>query len=457
MSEPRDDVTAADDTGRPPSTRREFLARSAAAAAVAGGLAGMRPDELIADDGMPVPVAGSRRLPRDNEPVRIGVIGTGGMGHEHCRAFLRLTTEGRTDVRITALADVCTPRLEKTRAEVQQVYANGGGSAGPVAVYTDYRQLLADPAIHGVLIAAPEHWHGRMAEHAIAAGKDVYVEKPMTLRLGEALRLRRVVQANPDTVFVVGTQYVMEPAYAEAARLIREGAIGKAVSSQTSYCRNSKEGEWLYYAIDPAWEPGVNLDWNAWCGPLGRQAWNPEVYARWRRYRTFSTGIIGDLLVHRMTPLIMALGAGWPTRVTASGGNYIDKAMENHDQININIEFETEHTMVVAGSTCNEVGLETIIRGNRANLYVNNRRLTMRPERIYAEEVQEHSYEGPSLGGSQDLLRMHWIDCIRSRQPSVSGIELATQVMVAVDLAARSAWERKAFEFDPRRMRARSV
>ncbi|CAN5882615.1 hypothetical protein BH23GEM9_BH23GEM9_26480 [soil metagenome] len=379
--------------GNDGSTRREFLARSAAAAATAGGIGLLNTaDAYAAADDVPVPVALRRPPLRDSEPVRIGVIGTGGMGTEHCRAFLRLAGNGRADVQIAALADICTPRLEKTRAEVQEAYVNGGSGAHSVAVYTDYRQLLADPTIHGVLIAAPEHWHALMAEHAIAAGKDVYIEKPVTLRLDEALRLRRVVSANPDARVVVGTQYVMEAAYAEAYRLIAEGTIGKPVSSQTSYCRNSKDGEWLYYAIDPEWQPGVNLDWNAWCGPLGRQPWDPEVYARWRRYRRYSTGIIGDLLVHRITPLIMALNVGWPTRVTAAGGHYLDKAMENHDQININIEFEGEHTMIVAGSTCNEVGLETIIRGNRANLYLSGRRLTMRPERIYAEEIEEHSY-----------------------------------------------------------------
>jgi predicted dehydrogenase len=440
------------------ATRREFIARSAAAAAAAAGLSALGAgDAFAAVDDAPLPIALRRAPLRDSDPVRIGVIGTGGMGTEHCRAFLRLVRDGRTDVQIVALADVCTPRLAKTWAEVQAANVDGGSSSEAVQGYTDYRQLLADPSIHGVLIAAPEHWHGRMAEHAIAAGKDVYVEKPVTLRLDEALRLRRVVHANPDVRLMVGTQYVMEPAYAEASRLVREGAIGKAVSSQTSYCRNSKDGEWLYYAIDPEWEPGVNLDWNAWCGPLGRQPWDPEVYARWRRYRRYSTGIIGDLLVHRMTPLMMALGAGWPTRVVASGGHYVDKAMENHDQININIEFEGEHTMIVAGSTCNEVGLETIIRGNRANLYINNRRLTLRPERLYAEEIEQHTFEGENRGGSQDLLRMHWIDCIRTRAETASGIELATQVMVAVDLATRSAWERKAFSFDPARMRARAV
>jgi predicted dehydrogenase len=314
--------------------------------------------------------------------------------------------------------------------------------------------MLADPALHGVLIASPEHWHAPMAEDAIARGKDVYIEKPMTLRLADAIRLRDVVRSNPDAIAVVGTQFTMIPSYIEAQRLIAADAIGKAVTSQTSYCRNSRDGEWLYYEIDPDWEPGVNLDWRGWCGPLGERPWDPDVYARWRRYRDFSTGIIGDLLVHRIAPLVMALGVGWPVRVVASGGHYVDKAMENHDQVNISIDFEGEHTMIVAGSTANELGLETVIRGHKANLFVGGRNTVLRPERIYAEEVEECTIEGPSQGDPQDELRSHWIDCIRTRQKPVSDVELGMKVMVIVDLATRSMWEGGAFGFDPRTLKA---
>src|SRR5690606_21675681 len=191
--------------------------------------------------------------------------------------------------------------------------------------------------------------------------------------------------------------------------------------------------------------------------PLGEAPWDPEVYARWRRYRRYSTGIIGDLLVHRITPLIMALDVGWPTRVVASGGHYVDKVMENHDQVNMNIEFEAGHTMVVAGSTANEVGLETMIRGHRANHYIDGRRLTMRPERLFAEEVEAYTYEGADRGDSQDQLRLHWLAGMRSRERPVSDIELGTRVMVAVYLATRSLWEGKAYAFDPATMSARAL
>ncbi|MDX2060399.1 MAG: Gfo/Idh/MocA family oxidoreductase [Gemmatimonadales bacterium] len=430
--------------------RRQFL-RTTAAGSI-GSLA-LTNQAIAAVRRQPMPAVPAPAGPRGAEPVRIGVIGTGGMGTGHVESLLAIGKDGRANVQVAALADVCRPRLEAARAKV--VAAQGEGTVE--VHYPDYGALLARPDIHGVLIASPEHWHARMVEDAVAAGKAVYVEKPMTLRMPEALRLHELTQANPQALVVVGTQFVVSPGYRKARELVAAGSIGKPVWSQTSYCRNSKEGEWLYYAIDPAWEPGVNLDWKLWCGPLGDAPWNAEVYARWRRYRKYSTGIIGDLLVHRITPIIMALDLGWPTRVVASGGHYVDTAMENHDQVNLNIEFEGNHTLVVAGSTVNEVGLETVIRGHKGNLYLTGRTVTLRPERLYADEVDEQTITGDDQGDDQDRLRIQWIEAIRSKAPSPSPVELGAKVMVAVDLATRSLWEGSAFGFDPKTMRARKL
>jgi len=438
------------DAGVTAPSRREFLARSAAIAASAGALSAMDAGEVLADSA-PVP----RALPpvpiSPFEPVRMAVIGTGGMGTEHCNAFLRFVEAGREDVLITAVCDVCDSRLERARARIAEKQ-----SPAPTTTRR-YRDVLNDPTIHGVLIATPEHWHAKIAEDAILAGKAVYIEKPMTLRLKDALRLQKIVQSNPEARLQVGTQFVMIPSYIEARRIIAEGTIGKPVSSQTSYCRNSKDGEWLYYEIDPEWQPGVNLDWREWCGPLGRQDWDPAVYARWRRYRKYSTGILGDLLVHRMAPLLMALDVGWPIRVTASGGHYVDKAMENHDQVNLTIEFEGEHTMIVAGSTANELGIETVIRGHKANLFVGGRDTVMRPERLYVEELEETTIEGPDYGDPQDLLRLDWLGVIRTRRMPASPVDLGAKVMVIVDLATRSLWEGGAFAYDPRKQKVKKL
>jgi len=431
-------------------TRREFL-RDTATVATAAALASAALD-AEGTDGDSVEQAASAAPLGRNDPVRIGIIGTGGMGSAHASAFARLARGGRP-VRIEALCDVCDPRVASAKATVDRLQTSD------VATYRSHKDLLARKDLHGVLIAAPEHWHGRLAEDAILAGKDVYVEKPMTLNLKDAQRLAKVVEKNPQAVACVGTQYVMTPSYVAAERLIAEGAIGKPVWSQTSYCRNSKAGEWTYYKIDPAWVPGKTIDWRTWCQPLGKAPWNPDVYARWRRYRKYSTGIIGDLLVHHMTPVIKALNVGWPVRVVATGGHYVDTAMQNHDQVNLTIQFEREHTMVVAGSTCNELGVERVIRGHKGNLYVGGRTATLRPERIWAEEVEEREIPAPDgpVIDDQQALRLHWLDCIRSREKPRSDVELGLKVMAVVEMATRSLWEGGAFAYDPARRRVSKI
>ena len=277
----------------------------------------------------------------------------------------------------------------------------------------------------------------------------------MTLSIEDALWIVRTLEANPHMRMQVGTQYMMLEKYQAAKRLIAEGKIGHPTLSQTSYCRNSPNGEWLY-GINQDVKPGETLDWEAWCGPKGVAEWDTEVYHRWRRYKDWSTGIIGDLLVHMMTPMMFSLDRGWPTRVTASGGHYIDKEMENHDQVFLTVEFEKEHTMVVAGSTCNENGLETLIRGHEANLFLGSNNCILRPERIFAEDIDEETINCGQVN-AQPALRLNWIECMRTRAMNVSPVTLAAQVMVVVDLATRSMWNGSAWSFDPATLTAKKA
>jgi hypothetical protein len=147
-------------------------------------------------------------------------------------------------------------------------------------------------------------------------------------------------------------------------------------------------------------------------------------------------------------------------RVVATGGHYVDKKMENHDQVNITVEFEREHTMVVAGSTCNQLGMERVIRGHKANLYVGAPEAVLKPEPIYAEEIQERQIQPPPDAAQfpdHDKLRLHWLSAIRNREKSASDIELGTKVMVIVDLATRSIWDGNAYSYDPERQRVKKI
>lgn len=429
MSSSRDAVPSS-------TSRRDFL-RNTTAGLAAVSLAGCAADAAgVTEPAVvraPVPIKG-------DEPLRIAVVGVGNMGGGHVEAFMSFAKKNKEKVQVTAIADVAKPHLDGwvDRASKTQGFAVRG--------YRDYRELLKKEDVHGVVVATPEHWHAQNVIDCLGAGKDVYVEKPMTLKMEDAFRISDAV-AKSDRLVQVGTQYMMLPRYREARKLVESGVLGHITLLQTSYCRNSKNGEWLY-EIDPKIVPGEMLDWDAWCGPNGTAPFDHEVYHRWRRYRRWSTGIIGDLLVHQMTPLVWAAKMGWPVRVTASGGRYCDLKMENQDQVMLTVEFEGGHTMIVMGSVCNETGLEVMIRGHQANIYLGGNNCVLRPERVFSDDVEEKTIQCAGMN-EQDELRLDWLRCIRTRQPNQSQVELGAKIMVIVDLATRSIWGGGAWTFDP--------
>lgn len=438
------------------ASRRQFLTT---AGTLAGGALAIGALSSLANakgrfegDQQVVGKAKPRIVPEDGKPIRIGVIGLGGpngcaMGLGHCLSIIALAKKNEVNAQIVAICDLNKLHLDYGKKEIDE--AQGGS----VETHDNYRDLLARNDIHGVVIATPEHWHAQMGIDAILAGKDVYLEKPMTLHLEDAVRLYKVQQANPELIVQIGPQMTNLPKYHEAKKLIKSGAIGTPMFSQTSYCRNSKSGEW-HYKVNPEWKPGVNLNWEEWCGPLGKMEWDPKVYYQWRRYRKTSTGVLGDLLVHVMTPMMMTLDQGWPTRVTGIGSHLCDKTMENHDLVNLSVEFETGHQMIACGGTGNDTGLETMIRGHEANLFLNSAHCVMRPERIYSEEIDEKTIQCEDIGNDQDRHRVKWINAIRSREQPWSSVELGLKVMVVVDLATRSMWDGGAYRFDPKTMTA---
>ena len=434
------------------SSRRTFLTRAAALAGAAA-LGESCVSQGSGAKAAPIPRSAPRAPLASGAAIQIGVIGTGGMGNGHLDGMLNDRKNGTANIDIVAVCDVNSIRLDSSRKKCAE-----GQPGVKVEAYASYLDVLAREDIHAVLIASPEHWHARMAEDAIAAGKDVYLEKPMTLHLEDALRLREVVQAN-DCILQVGTQYMMIPKYAEARQLILAGAIGTPTLSQTSYCRNSKDGEWLY-GIDPNVQPGKTLDWDAWLGveqglstPI---AFDTEIYHRWRRYKDFSTGIVGDLLPHMMTPMMWCLEAGWPLRVTAHGHHLEDLAMQNFDQVFLTVSYETGHTMIVAGSTCNENGLAELVRGHQANLQLSGNNCVLTPERIFVDDVDPQTIECPG-GDWQDQLRLDWFNSIRTREPNRSPVEYGTRMMVICDLAVRSMWGGAAWGFDPGTMKVKAL
>ncbi|MBX5497248.1 MAG: Gfo/Idh/MocA family oxidoreductase, partial [Bryobacteraceae bacterium] len=239
-----------------------------------------------------------------NDRVGLGFIGYGLIGGQHVYDF-----RNERDTDLVAVSDVYQPRME------QGIAACGGRAKG----YKDFRKLLEDRDVQAVVVSTPDHWHAMMTILACAAGKDVYVEKPMTLfvREGEwmvkaARRWNRVVQ--------VGTQQRSGLHYQQAAELLRKGYIGKIHSVRMGSFRNVMPG----FGTPPDGAPPSDLDYDMWLGPAPKRPYNPHralYHFRW--FWDYSGGQMTNLGAHQIDIVHWALRVKGPTAVSSSGGRFV--------------------------------------------------------------------------------------------------------------------------------------
>jgi len=270
-------------------TRRDFL-RSAAAGSLAVP-AMLRAHEL---EGQAQPAPGDR--------IRIALIGAGGQGSSDTRSALRVP-----GVELMAVADIYDGRL----ARAKEVWGS------QVVTTRDYREVLARSDVQAVIIGTPDHWHARIATEAMAAGKDVYVEKPMVQQIDEGLGVVAAAKQH-NRILQVGSQRVSSIVYAKARELFRSGAIGELNMVEAWINRNSALGAWQY-TIPPDASPQT-VDWDRFLGHAPKRPFEPIRLFRWRNYRDYGTGIPGDLFVHLFSGIHYVLDSIGPTRVMATGG-----------------------------------------------------------------------------------------------------------------------------------------
>jgi predicted dehydrogenase len=241
-----------------------------------------------------------------NERVGIGIIGFGLIGRIHTRSFM-----GQPDVDIVGFAETYQPRLE----------AGVALAGGRAKAYRDFRQLLEDKDVQAVVVATPDHWHALLTMLACAAGKDVYVEKPLTLFVKEgrwmvdvAKRYKRVVQ--------VGTQNRSGPQFARARQLVRDGKLGQIVSIQSNFFRNAMPG----FGNPPDQDPPPGLDWNMLLGPAPYRKYNPNrgiYHFRW--FWDYSGGQMTNLGQHSLDLVHWFLDIEAPKSVYSTGGRFFLK------------------------------------------------------------------------------------------------------------------------------------
>jgi predicted dehydrogenase len=180
--------------------------------------------------------------------------------------------------------------------------------------------LLDDKGIDAIIVAVPDHWHKQVVVDALAAGKDVYCEKPMSHSPADGLAMVAAAKKT-DRIVQVGAQRTSSVLCAKAKELYHQGAIGDLSLVEASLGRNSPTGAWEY--PPPPDLSLTNLDWDTWLGTTPKRPLDPNVFARWRCWREYGTGVAGDLLVHLISGMQFVLGINEvPKRVSAFGGIY---------------------------------------------------------------------------------------------------------------------------------------
>jgi len=397
----------------PSSDRRQFLAQTGAAvgALAAGSVA-------AAGEG----------------PKRIGVglIGCGGRGNALANALTQVG-KGELAASIVAVSDVYKPRMDRAAGKYK------------AKAYQDYHKLLADPQVQAVIIATPDRAHVYQAMDAIKAGKDIYCEKPLThwqqfAPLQQFIKLAR----DSDRIIQVGTQYLSDSTWHDAAKEVQAGTIGKLVHAQTGYFRRGDWGERGMPIDDPNARPGPELNWEAWLFDAPKRPFDVSRFFRWRMYMDYAGGPCTDLYPHLLTPLLRTLGLTFPETVVAVGGKYYyDGEREVPDTFDLLIRYPEKVTVAVLGTIANAWPLETVVRGSDGTIQFGGPGLVIE----LAEKQKRRQVKRTSAGSTQAHMA-NFIHCVRTRQQPNAPLQLAYYAQVALIMGMISYVERRAVHFD---------
>jgi len=453
------------------TSRRQFLERSAAAAGVSAALLS---GASAKDKAKPVAKATTRVLGA-NDRINVAFIGCGMQFHALVgRGFVGRKAK-KNDFEYAAVCDVWEPRVKYAQEQVKAE-----------KTYRDFHDIIARPDIDGVVIAVPDHWHHAIASAALLAGKDVYLEKPMTYTVEEAAKIHELVERT-KRVLQVGGSGPSSSIFQKVNEYVKTGKMGKILWGLISYNRNTTEGMWDYpipgvgslHWPDAEVSPGKNLDWKMWLGPARKRPYSNERYFRWRKYWDYSGGNATDLLYHRLGMMSTMIGFDFPVRVTGAGGIYVQKNREVPDTYMTMVEYPGEYCVNMISCMGNSQSVPLTVYANWATLQVpepgtvgdamgdqtrppqqpqrRGRQVAIvRAERQFLKRFQEAN-EGKSEltiepGESTDLVD-DWLDCMRTRQTTVYNSLRGYQVMVAIKLGVDSYRNGRVMAFDPRARR----
>jgi predicted dehydrogenase len=358
-----------------------------------------------------------------NETINVACIGTGG----RCRKLMESLVKV-PGVRIAAVCDVWDVHL----AMAKQL-------ADPRAITSkSYREILDRKDIDAVLIASPDHWHVPMTVDACVAGKDVYVEKPLTHDLSEGNsvieaqnRYRRIVQ--------VGMQQRSMPHLQKARELIQAGHLGEIHKVHLTWNRNQPRHKANQVDVDPA-----TVNWSEFLGNARKQEFDPYRFRNWRWFWDFGGGILTDLMVHWMDVANWFCELDKPASAATIGDHFITAGLwETPDTVQTLIRFPDRKIQVhFEGTFVNARSASMIeVMGRDATLYADRGGMTVTPERNSKTPPNELILgEGPRGADfyarpDGELLHLtNWIECIRNRMQPTAPAEVGVQAVYAAHL-----------------------
>lgn len=332
-----------------------------------------------------------------NDTLRIGVIGAG----NRMQTLLNCAAKAGP-VQIVAVSDVYAPRRDAVKER----------SNGIATTHIDYHQVL-ETDIDAVLIASPNHWHVRMAVDALAAGKDVYLEKPVTHTLGEAATLSHAVRSGKQ-ILQCGMQQRSWPHFRDAVDLIQGGSLGRVTQVRTYWWQNYQRS-----TLKPV--EMQDLDWKLWLGSAPDQPFSLEKFYHWRWFWNFGGGAMTDLFAHWIDVAHWAMKSDTPREAQMLGDRYIFKQWECPDTIQAAFRYPGFDVVYegMMSSSIDDGGLE--FRGTEATLKIDRSGFG-----IYREDAQrgqnpvlkEDSFHDGTIDHMQNFF-----ECVRTRKEPNAPVE----------------------------------
>ncbi|MBM3775887.1 MAG: Gfo/Idh/MocA family oxidoreductase [Acidobacteria bacterium] len=352
--------------------------------------------------------------------IVIGLIGAGGRGR-----YIMQTAMRDPGVRVAGVADVYEPNLEAGLS------AAGAAPAGAARGYRNYRALLENRDIDAVIIGSPEHWHHRMLLDALAAGKDVYVEKPLCQTPEQGVELVEAARRSKSVV-QVGTQRRSYDLYLKAREAVRAGALGSVRMVRCWWLNNMLQ--------PPAGQLKGPLDWDQWQGPAKRVGPQPDParFFHWRSFSEYSGGIMADQGAHVFDGVHMLMNAGYPAAVTAAAGRIHRPGVDTPDVVTVTAEYPQDF---VATFSINYAAMRYKTVNDQLNQFDGDKaRLDIGREQfaIYNQGAEETPVSRFASGGmsraSEDHVR-NFLECIRTRATPAATVESGFQAGLVTQMA----------------------